>query len=255
MAEKLYYHDINLLDVGQLIRARSQNVDNTNMAALAATLGADNKGLFVYNTETKKNYTWDGVAFVADAIDMVGDVIFKGVITDLTDPANVDPFIGHQYAIGTAGTLSITGVTFTPSAVVEVGDQVLFTSATEAYIFQRNDVEATETLLGNVRKATQSDVNSGTGQDVVTATTLQTKLVAQKFTKQYNASVNLAANTPFTVTHGLGLVDRDAFTINIMHGNSQISVDVDSSDVNSLTLTSLLPLTGVKVTVIGASTT
>lgn len=253
MSAKQYYHDIDGVKVSQLVNIRKHNVTTVERAALALTLGVGNTGLFVYDTDTKLEYTWDGTQFVGAAVNVVGDVIFKGIITDLSDPANVEPVSGYEYVIGTAGTLTVAGVTFIPSAVVEIGDRVLFTSATEAYVQQRNDEQATEAALGNVRLASQSEVNAGTDAvKAVTPLTLQGKLDAQLYTKQYFATVTLVAATPLTVTHSLGLVDRDAFQINTMLGNSQVSLDVDSVDANSLTLTSLVALAGVKVTVTGA---
>lgn len=260
MAIKQFYHDIDLVKVGQLVNARKQNVTTAERNALAATLGVDNRGLFVYDITELAGYTWNGAKFVADAIELQGDVVFKGMIdasVPLDDPAQsqpVEPVSGHEYVVSVAGTLILTGVTFSPNAVAEIGDRVLFTSDTQAYIQQSNYAQATETVLGNVRLATQAEVNAGlNAEKTVTPATLQGKLIAQFYTRQYFATVNIAANTPFTVSHGLGLVDRDAFQVNTMLGNSQISLDVDSVDANSLTLRSLVPLTGVKVTITGAS--
>lgn len=257
MATKEFYHNIDLVTVGQLLNARKHNVTTTERDALAAGLGADNEGLFVWDTTLKRGYSWDGTQFVAEASGTItGDVIFKGFIDTLTNPANVELVSGYQYISRVSGTLTITGVTFNPSATVEIGDVVLITSATEAYVFQRNDVQATETQLGNIRLATQAEVDAGTVADeAVTPVTLKTTLNNRLYTRQYFVTVSLTANTPLTVTHNLGLVDRDAFVINTMRNNSQVSVDVDSLDVNSLTLRSLVALSNVKVTITGSSTT
>lgn len=253
MAKKEFYHDIDLVKVGQLVNARVQNVTDAQMSTLAGTLGADNKGLVVYNVDQLALYVWNGTAFVEQAIEVAGDLIFKGVVDASTSlDAQVEKISGYQYVVGTAGTLTATGVTFEPSATVEVGDVFFFTAADKAYVVQRNDLYATEGQSGNIRLATQAEVNAGVeATEAVTPATLQGKLDDGKYTSAYFASVNLAAATPFTVTHNLGLQDRDAFTVNTMFGNSQISLDVDSVDSNSITLTSLVPLTGVKVTVVG----
>jgi len=301
MSAKQFYHDIDLVNVGQLIGARLQNISGTAMATLAGQLGADNMGLCVYNTTDARIYVFNGTAFDPFQIDTVGDIKFRGVI-NAGNAATVEKVSGYQYVVDTAGTLSAAGVTFSPSATVQIGDQVLFTSATQAYVIQRNDVTATETTEGNIRLATQAEVNAGTSTDTaVTPATLKGKLdpiyaaqaakdleqdnrltavegrvtsvenrvtaTEEKNTEQdgrltsleadrvkhFFASVNLAAGVPFTVSHMLNLVDRDGFVINTHFGNSQISLDVDSVSVNALTLTSLVPLTGVKVTVIGRS--
>lgn len=334
MAVKQFYHDIDLVNVGQLVGARLQNVSATAMAALEGQLSADNKGLTVYNTSDNRIYVFNGVAFDPFQIDTIGDIKFRGVINE-GNAATVEKVSGYQYVVDTAGTLTASGVTFLPNATVEVGDQVLFTSETEAYVLQRNDVQATETTLGNVSLATQAEVNAGTNDtDAITALTLhgyvdpefaadrarilateeknleqdgrilateeknleqdgrltaveeknleqdgrilatEEKNVEQDGRilateeknieqdgriatlegdrlKHYFASVNLAAATPFTVAHNLNLFDKDDFVINTQFGGSQISLDIDSVNTNSITLTSLVPLTGVKVTLIG----
>lgn len=258
MAVKQFFHDIDLVNVGQLIGARKQNLTTAEREALALMLGLENEGLFVWDTTEKKGYTWNGTMFQPEAIEVVGDVIFKGVITDLSDPENVEPVSGYEYVIGTAGTLTITGVTFIPSNVVEVGDRVLFTSPTEAYIQQRNDEQATADKLGNVRLASQAEVNAGTDAlEAVTPATLAGALVANKYVKQFFGTVNVPAGmTGVAVSHGLNLNDAAAFQVNTVDSTgNQVSLEVDAVDANSLRLRSLVALTGIKVTVQGASTT
>lgn len=271
MAVKQFYHDIDLVNVGQLVGARLQNVSASAMATLAGQLGAANKGLTVYNTTDNRIYVFNGTGFDPFQIDVAGDIKFRGVINAANAEA-VEKVSGYQYVVDTAGTLAAAGVTFSPSATVEVGDQVLFVSATEAYVLQRNDVQATETTLGNVALATQAEVNAGLNDtDAVTSKTLHGyidpilaaqaakdaeqdgRLMALEATQVYSyfATVDLAAATPFTVMHNLNFSNKDAFVIRTALGGSDISLDVDSVNANSLTLTSLVPLTGVSVFVVG----
>lgn len=252
---KQYYHNIDLVNVGQLIGARKQNLSTADRNTLAGTLGLANEGLFVWDTDEKMGYTWDGAQFVGEALQIQGDVIFKGILDASTSlDAQAEAVSGYEYVVTTAGTLTMTGVTFSPSALVEVGDRVLFTSATQAYVQQRNDVEATETVLGNIRLASSAEVVAGTDSTkAVTSATLQNKLEQEAYVRQFASTVTLAAATPLTVTHNLGLVDKDSFTVNTMRNGSQISLDVDSVDANSITLTSLVALTDVRVTVQGAA--
>ena len=68
----------------------------------------------------------------------------------------------------------------------------------------------------------------------------------------FNGTVTLTADSPVTITHNLALTDKDSFTIRIADSTgSTVSVDVDSVNVNSLTITAGVALTGIKVTIIG----
>lgn len=263
MATKQFYHDIDLVKVGQLTNARVQNVaDGAAETTLAGTLGAGNVGLLIYRVDTDTLRTWDGAAFNAAVPDVAvtGDVIFKGTLDastslDAGQPQTVEKVSGYQYVVTTAGSLSMTGVTFTPSVVAEVGDVVLFTSATAASVIQRNVVAATETVAGIVELATNAEVTAGSATTVaVTPSGLASALQTNRYTRQYTATVTLVADTALTVTHGLALVSKDAFVINVMDSaGSAISVDVDSTGVDALTLTSSVGLSDVVVTVVGAS--
>lgn len=143
MAVKEFFHDIDLVKVGQLANARKQNLTTVQRNALAATLGPENEGLFVWDTTEKRGYTWDGTAFVGEAA---------------AAPQN----------------------------------------------------------------------------------------------KTFFTTLNVTAVTPTTVAHNLALTDKDSFIARIADSTgSEISLDIDSVDVDSFTLRSLVALTGVKVTVVG----
>lgn len=258
MAKKDFYVDIDGLNVNQIIGWRLHNVTTAERTALGATLGAGNAGLKVYDTDLSIEYTWDGAAFVDPSASIVGAVIFKDEITDLSDPVNVEAVAGYQYVIGTAGTLTITGVTFSPSANVEIGDVVTFTSATTAIITQRNDVTASETVEGNIALATEAETIAGVvANKAVTPENFQLGLTDRLDTNQFSRSffqtgITLVNNTPFTVTHSLDLFDKDAFTVRVCDSSgSEINVDVDSVDVDSITLTARPGATGVKVFLTG----
>jgi len=272
MTAKQFYHDIDLVSVGQITNTRIHNVDNTGQTTLEGSLGVANKGLMIFNTEDQLAGAsaagvfkiWNGTAFVAQALNVDGDVIFRGTvdaslaIDDGGQSQVVEAKAGYQYVVTTAGTFDAgsSGVTLVGSQSLEVGDQILFTSTTQAYAIQRNDAEATEAVLGNVRLASQTEADDGSGgTKVITSEKLEQSIKNRNLARQYTQSLNLTAATPATVTHNLALQDRDAFVVNCMLGNSQISVDIDSVDANSLTLTSLIALTGVRVTVLGAEAT
>ena len=234
MAVKQFYHDIDLLNVGQLVGARLQNVTSAQQSTLAGTLSVANKGLQIYNTELKRVFVYDGSAFVQQEVTIDGDIMFKGVIANPSAPA-LEMVVGYQYAVGANGTLVQAGVTFIPSAIVHAGDQVLVVSATKAYVINRNIDDA---RIDNIEA---KNVEQDNRLDVVEAATVYTHF----------ATVDLVAGVAKTVTHGIGLTNKDAFTIRTALGGSDISVDVDSVDANSITLTSLVNLTGVSVMIVG----
>ena len=234
MAVKQFYHDIDLLNVGQLVGARLQNVTSAQQSTLAGTLSVANKGLQIYNTELKRVFVYDGSAFVQQEVTIDGDIMFKGVIANPSAPA-LEMVVGYQYAVGANGTLVQAGVTFVPSATVNAGDQVLVVSATEAYVINRNIDDA---RIDNIEA---KNVEQDNRLDVVEAATVYTHF----------ATVDLVAGVAKTVTHGIGLTNKDAFTVRTALGGSDISVDVDSVDANSITLTSLVNLTGVSVMIVG----
>ena len=173
MATKKFYHDIDMLNVGELKGARLQNISTSDKDNLTPSLGAGNVGLQVWDTDLDAPYIWNGSAWIRDALVVTGSIVYKGTINPTNDES-VPKESGFQYAVDTAGTLAATGVTFSPSGVVEVGDIVLFTSATEASVFQRNTEEATETSLGIVELATQAEVDAGSDTSkVITPATLE----------------------------------------------------------------------------------
>ena len=255
MAVKQFYHDIDLVKVGQLQNARLQNVADATALAAITTPGV---GQIVYQVDTDELKIYDGAAWDSIAPVIEGDVIFRGTVDASTSlDAQATAANGNQYIVTTAGTLTMTGVTFTPSAVAEVGDVVLFTSATTASVFQRNVVAATDTTAGIVELATTAEATAGTDTErAVTPAGLAAAMQTNLYTRQYSGVLTTVnADEATTVTHGLALVDRDAFVINVMLGNTAISVDVDSVDANSLTITSSVALSNVRVTVVGASST
>lgn len=250
-----FYHDIDLLGVNQLLNSRLHNVTNATETTLAGTLGAAEEGLVVYNTDLDVIKTWDGTQFNEIAPAVAGDVIFQGVHSDLTAggaPATV--VSGSQYIMGAAGTIAWAGITINPNADVQIGDVVLFTSPTEAYVIQRNDVIASETVAGNVILATQAEVNAGTVADeAITPATLAGWASNFQFAKSFfQASLAIPNNTATTVTHNLGLSDPNAFVAQIVRSSNDrvINARIQSVDANSFTITARPGVT-VDIMVVG----
>jgi hypothetical protein len=257
MAVKQFYHDIDLVKVGQLQNTRLQNVADATALAAITTPGV---GQIIYQVDTDELKIYDGSAWDTVALSVEGDVVFRGTVdasTSLDTGPQAVAVSGNQYVVATAGTLTMTGVTFTPSAVAEVGDVILFTSTTTASVIQRNVVAASDTTAGIVELATTTETAAGSATTLaVTPAGLASAMQTNRYTRQYTATVTLVADTPLTVTHGLALVSKDAFVINVMDSTgSAISVDVDSTSADALTLTASVALTDAVVTVVGASST
>jgi len=247
MATQSIYHDLNLEKVSQLVQARVQNITTANRTTLGGTLNSNHIGLLVLDTDLENMYWWDGTAWAGIGAITTGALVLQGVVGfNAAEPGT--PAAGDYYIFNTAGTNTWEG-----STVVQSGDSAVWDGTAWQFI-QGNVVSATESISGIIEIATQSETNTGTDDTrAVTPLKLATYATGKAFAKTYFASaVSLVANTAFTITHNLGLQNRNAFTINVMDStHSSISVDVDSVDVNSLTLTSAVALTGVSVTVIG----
>jgi predicted nucleic acid-binding Zn-ribbon protein len=163
MATKQFFHDIDLVKVGQLVDARIQNVTDAEESVLAGSLGGTNAGLVVYNTTTTTMKIWDGAEFKSVSSDIDGDIIFKGTINPTNLASKVSSAAkGHQFVADVAGDLTIGGTTHT----VEVGDIVLFThdegQTAEATVFNRNIDAATTDQAGIVELADVAETSAGT---------------------------------------------------------------------------------------------
>lgn len=247
MAEKLYYHDLDLVKVSQLKQARIQNITTTDRGTLAGTLNSGHIGLIVFDTDLDALYIWDGTTFNPVAASVAGAMTYKGSIAyNATEPAT--PATGDTYVFSSAGAC-----TWNTSDTVQIGDSAIW-NGTSWDFYQGNIVAASETIAGIVELATNAE--TVTGSDTVRAVTpagVAAKLADYKAAKVYFvSSATLVANTPLTVAHNLSLQNRNAFTINVMDSaHTAISVDVDSVDQNNLTVTSAVGLSGVGITVIG----
>jgi len=247
MATKSFYHDIHLHKVSELVEARIQNIATTDRTTLGGTLNTSNKGLVVFDTDLSKLFIWGGSAWQEVAASVSGAMTYKGSVAfNATEPTS--PSVGDFYVFSDAGTN-----TWNTSDVVQAGDSAVWNGTSWDFI-QGNVVDASETVKGVVELATTAEVITGTDTTrAVTAAGVAAKLADYKAAKvYYNDSVSLTANVAQSIAHNLSLQNRNAFTINVMDSShSQISVDVDSTDQNNLTITSAVALTGVKVTIIG----
>ena len=113
MTSKQYYHDIDLVNVGQLVGARHQNVTDAEMNTLASSLSSANEGLVVWNSTFKKEFVWNGTTFIPQSAEIDGNVIYKGTVdANLNLDTQAIAAAGYEYIVSAAGTLTIQGVTF-----------------------------------------------------------------------------------------------------------------------------------------------
>jgi hypothetical protein len=253
MAEKGIYVNLNGQKVNIIKDFRLNPLTTANRTSLGATLNSAHTGLQCYDTDENINYFWTGSAWTGAVAPVAGMMQYNGPHASLTTaPAGASD--GDVYYMNTSGTLTFAGVTFSPSAVVQIGDQIVRRSATEYDVIQGNAVQATETVPGVMEIATQGETNTGTS-DVVAVTPLKlaTYNAAQGYAKKFfQNAITLVANTPLTVTHNLALSNKDAFVISVKDSvGSEVIVDVDSVGVNSLTIESAIAATNVTVTVVG----
>jgi hypothetical protein len=107
---------------------------------------------------------------------------------------------------------------------------------------------ASEILAGLIALGTQAEVDAGTVENkAVTPKTLRDSNVARVFIGDVDIAIGET-----TLVHGLNLSNKNAYTVSAKINNSSVNLDVDSVDVNTIKLTSLVAATGVSITVIGA---
>lgn len=253
MAIKAVWTDLDGQRIGILKDWRFNPLTTAQRTTLGGLLNSAHEGLFVFDTDDNFIYFWDGAAWVSGTSSVAGAMSYKGAYSNLTTAPGTSAN-GDTYVMTAAGTLSWAGITFNPSADVQVGDMLVRRSATIWDIVQGNAVQSSETVSGIIEIATQAETNTGTDDTrAVTPLKLVTHIANQGLAKTYFASgITLVANTAFTVTHNLNLQNKDAFVISVKDSTgNEVGADVDSVGVNSLTIESSIAASNVTVTVIG----
>lgn len=240
MAIKQQGTGLDFLKLGIIKDALINPLTTAQITTLAGTLSASHKGLVVTNTETGFLLVWTGAVFGPAAATSQSGLTPKGNIAfNGTEPST--PAVGDLYVFTNAGSNTWEGTN-----VVQAGDWAWWDGTVWNFV-QGNTVQATTAVSGIVALATQAEVNTGTeAAKAVTPETLKAYVGSQlKLAKTYfNSSITTVADTPFTINHALALQHRDAFTISFKVGNSEVDVDVDSTDTNNCTITTSTAMTG-----------
>lgn len=251
MATKDFYHDLNGLSINSLKNWRLNPMSTTARTALSLSSSAS--GLPVYDTDLNQLFFWSGSAWVSGTASITGAMNYKGAYSNLAT-APTTPSVGDTYVMTVGGTLAWAGVTFNPSAVVQVGDMLVYRGTSVWDVIQGNAVASAQGVAGIIAIADQTTTNTGTDDTVaVTPLKLTSFTTTKAFAKVYFASgVGLTANTGFTVSHNLNLQNKDSYVIAVKDASGNIvDTDVVSVNINSLTVTSSITVTNFTITVIG----
>lgn len=240
MAKKEYYHDLDGLKIGKIVNFRLNPLTTAQKTSLGGTLNSTHTGLSVFDTNLNQIFYWDGTAFVSGVAPLNGAMTYKGAYSSLTtEPASA--LVGDTYILTTTGTLTWSGVTFTPSAIVQNGDVVIKRTATAWDVIQGNSVAASETVAGIAEIATQTETNTGTDDiTIVTPLKLAQNLATRGTPRAFiQTSITLVADTAFTISYPTTATNKDAFNVSVKDSTgSEISVDVDSVNTAGFTITS-----------------
>ena len=232
----------------QIKNVVAHRVTTAQRTTLGGTLGVAQTGLFVMDTTDLNLYVWNGTAWV-NATQIISNAMqIKGEISNAnTNPAfPASPAVGDVWIVTTnAGTVG--GVT------VEIGDQLIY-STSGWFVIQANLGDATTTVKGYVRLATQVEVNTGTDNTTaVTPLTLLTNLdTGNPRAKIYRTAIaTLTANTPLTIIHNLNLGNAQDYVYKVSDASGTIKVADVAVGVNSFTIESNKTYTSLRIVVEG----
>jgi hypothetical protein len=249
------YVDLDFQKTNQLLNVRTHNLTTAQRTALVADLLPENAGLHVFDTDLGQTFYWALPGQWTNGVKTIeGAMVYQNAISDLA-VAPLNPQKGFVYMFnGEPGQLAWPDQTFSPSGVVEKQDLVVYAGDNKWDVVQGNTEKATELLAGKVKIATTVITNLGVNDaDAVTPAKLKGYTDHRKIARVfYSGTVDLVASVAFEITHGLGLQDKDAFTLKISNSSGQeVSVASTGINTNKISLTSNISVNGLKVTVIG----
>jgi alpha-D-ribose 1-methylphosphonate 5-triphosphate synthase subunit PhnG len=198
--------------------------------------------------------------------DAVNKTYVDGLIsTSLKPPTGLDASTNPNYPASTAGDtylITVAGkVGGSSGQVVNVGDLVVCqtTSAggdeasvgSDFFILESNRDQATETVKGVARLATQSEVNTGTdAETIVTPVTLQTKLTNTINNNTYTTAIGNGTDTTFSITHSLNSSAVHVIVRETTLPGQFIITDISIVDANNVSVSFVNPPTTNQYTVV-----
>lgn len=238
MAAIHQYVDLHL-HKKQIIEGSFQN------SATAPTSPA--QGQVYYNTANNNFFGWNGTAWVNLSQVLTTAVQIAGEITN----ANTSPAYPSSPAVGDIWFITTNAGTVGGTAV-EVGDQLIY-STSGWFVMQRNLQQASTTVAGFIELADQSETNAGSDTTrAVTPATLAGFLSNYLYGRKVVTNIaTLTADTPTSVTHGLGLVASVDLVVQCWQGGTLVGLEIVPTSVNAFTVESGVTLSNVKVVALG----
>lgn len=124
------------------------------------------------------------------------------------------------------------------------------TAGADFFIVEGNRENASESINGLIRLASQTEVNNGTeATKAVTSLTLNTRLNTAFNTRRYSTTIGDNTSTSFVITHGLG--DANPI-VQVRETNApfeEVNVNVSWIDANNISISTINPLTTNELTV------
>lgn len=211
---------------------RTTNAVTTFGRALAIA----DEGVVVYDTDLNQLMVWDGSAWQTAVTMSVGQ--FRDSVTTLSQAVPSNLRNGDWVVSNVNGTLTNFG-----SATVNVGDIAFYNGTAWTWVESNRDVAST-TTAGIVQLATQIQAAGKSATDVAV-----TPASLASFAQTYTTTTNLTANTPATITHNL---NNQNVVVNCYDSsNNLIALAVALVTANTLTLTSHIGLSAIRVVVQG----
>ncbi|MBT6049384.1 MAG: hypothetical protein HOG49_21520 [Candidatus Scalindua sp.] len=204
----------------------------------------------------------------AGSTSIANRAFVEGLVTGLLDFKGTVSGADAQYPVGLVGDVHIVGTAgatyATDGPAVAVGDMIVCIANSAAgidsvvggnwNILERNDQQATETVLGILKLATTAEVTAGTNDtNAVTPLKLQQKINAiTAVSAKFAGDIGDAAATAIVVTHNLNDLD---VVVQLKSNTTDdiVEADVDITSVNTVTITfaAAPALNDIRVVVLG----